>query len=182
MSRAYKFYNPEGLYFITFATVGWIDVFTRDLYKNILLDSIKFCQKEKGLEVYAWCLMTNHIHLIAKAKDGFEMSGTIRDLKKFTSKKIIEAILTNQQESRKEWMIAIFKSSGSFNINNKEYQFWQKDNKPIELWSNEVIEQKLDYIHHNPVKAGFVSEPEHWLYSSALDYSGGKGLLEIVYL
>ena len=124
----------------------------------------------------------NHVHLIARAKEGFLMPDIMRDLKKFTSKRLIESILANDQESRKEWMLSIFKVSGEYNINNKNYQFWRQDNKPIELWSHDVIQQKLQYIHQNPVEAGFVTEAEHWKYSSAIDYSGGKGLLDIVYL
>ena len=180
MSKAHKFHNPEGRYFVTFATVGWIDVFTRELYRNILIDSIKYCQQNKGLELYAWCLMTNHVHFICSAKSGFIMPDILRDMKKYTSKKLVDAIETNNHESRKEWMLAIFGNAGLYNSNNKEYQFWQQDNKPIELWSNETIEQKLNYIHTNPVKAGFVSEPWHWNYSSAIDYSGGKGILELI--
>ena len=76
-------------------------------------------------------------------------------------------------------MFYIFRNSNAYNSNNKEYQFWQQDNHPIELWSKEVIRQKLDYIHLNPVKAGFVTEPCHWNYSSAIDYSGAKGILEV---
>lgn len=104
MSRAYKFHNSEGLYFISFATVGWIDVFTRRIYKEILIESIKYCQKNKGLGLYAWCIMSNHVHMIVKAKDGYVLSDIIRDLKKYTSKEIIKAIEDNIQESRKEWM------------------------------------------------------------------------------
>ena len=92
MSRAYKFHNPEGLYFISFATVGWIDVFTRKIYKDILIESIKYCQKNKGLGLYAWCIMSNHVHMIVKAKEGFALPGIIRDFKKFTSKEIIKQL------------------------------------------------------------------------------------------
>ncbi len=99
MSRAHKFKNPEGLNFITFATVGWVDVFTRIEYKTIFIDSIKYCQEQKGLLLYAWCLMTNHAHLIAKAKEGYELPGIMRDLKKFTSKKITNAIEENPFET-----------------------------------------------------------------------------------
>jgi REP element-mobilizing transposase RayT len=179
MSRAYKIQNKEGIYFISFATVGWLDVFTRRAYKDILVESLEYCQKEKGLILYAWCVMTNHVHLIAKSKEGVELSGIIRDFKKFTSKKIINAITENIQESRKEWMLSIFKSAGAYNCNNKEYQFWRQDNKPIELWSNEVLQQKLDYIHNNPVIEGIVENAEDYLYSSARDYAGIKGLLVV---
>jgi len=79
-------------------------------------------------------------------------------------------------------MLAIFKSSGEYNSNNINYQFWRQDNKPIELWSHDVIQQKSDYIHKNPGIASFVTEPEHWIYSSAIDYRDAKGLLDILYL
>lgn len=179
MSRAYKIHNPKGLYFISFATLAWVDVFTRIEYKEIIIDSLKFCQKEKGLKVYAWCLMTNHIHLIARAQDGFDLSGILRDFKKFTSRQIIKMIENHTGESRQKWMLAKFKHAGEYNSNNKEYQFWQQNNKPIELWSASVIEQKLNYIHMNPVKAGFVSRPEEYLYSSARSFNDEHGLIAL---
>ena len=123
--------------------------------------------------------MTNHVHLIAKSTEGSGLSGIIRDFKKFTSKKIIKAITENIQESRKEWMLSIFKSAGEYNSNNKDFQFWRQDNKPIELWSNDVLQQKLDYIHFNPVVEGIVENAEDYIYSSARDYAGIKGLLNI---
>ena len=79
----------------------------------------------------------------------------------------------------KESMLNAFKFAASKNNNNKNYQFWLQDNKPIEVWSNNVIDQKLDYIHNNPAEAGFVEHPEDYLYSSARNYAEIKGLLEI---
>ena len=179
MSSTYKFANPEGLFFISFATVGWIDVFTRRIYKDILIDSLDFCQKNKGLRLFSYVIMTNHLHLIAKAQDGYELSWIIRDLKKFTSKQIIKAIEENQQESRKEWMLNIFKRAGEYNSNNKYFQFWQQDNHPLELYTNEVIDQKMDYIHNNPVEYGYVGNPEDYLFSSARNYAGLDNMMEI---
>ena len=101
------------------------------------------------------------------------------DFKTHTSKTIVKTIEENSQESRKEWMLWMFERAASKNSNVKKRQFWQQHNKPIELWSTDVIQQKLDYIHNNPVEAGFVQEPHCWKYSSAIDYSGGKGILEI---
>ncbi len=83
MSTAYKFNNPTGIYFISIATVEWIDVFTRKEYIEIVLESIKYCQKEKGLIIYAWCIMSNHVHLIISAMEGFVLSEIVRDFKKF---------------------------------------------------------------------------------------------------
>jgi putative transposase len=182
MSRAYKIHNPVGVYFLSFATVGWIDVFTRNLYKDILIDSLRYCQAEKGLLIHAWVIMTNHVHLVASVKEGNNLVDVVRDFKKHTSKEIVKAIIANPQESRKEWMVAIFKKAGAYNPNNKDFQFWRQDNKPIELFSNEVIDQKINYIHNNPVEAGFVSEAEHWIYGSATDYAGVKGLIEISFV
>ena len=179
MSRNYKFLDQQRPYFITFSVIHWIDVFTRTLYKDILVESIKFCIENKGLEVYAWCIMSNHIHMVIGTKD-LDMQEIIRDMKKHTSKEIVKAIRANEQESRKEWMLWMFEREGKRNPNNQGHQFWQQDNHPIELFTNEVIQQKIDYIHNNPVKAGWVDEPEHYLYSSARDYAGLPGIIPII--
>ncbi|MFD2512238.1 transposase [Pontibacter locisalis] len=178
MSRKYKFHNPEGLYFVIFAVVYWIDVFTREEYFSLLTESLNYCRKNKGMEIYAWCIMPSHVHLIFRAKDN-NPSVLLKELKTYTSKQLQKAIAEHNQESRKEWMLWLMERAGLKNSNIKHRQFWQQHNKPIELWSPTVIDQKIDYIHNNPVEAGFVSEPEHWKYSSAIDFSGGKGVLEI---
>jgi len=170
------------LYFVSFATVGWIDVFTRIIYRDIIVESVKYCQKEKGLNLYAWVIMTNHVHLIVEAREGFLMEHIIRDLKRHTSKQLLKTIIENPVESRREWMLAIFKSAGNYNSNNKNYQFWQQNNRPIELWTTEVLMQKLEYLHANPVEAGFVDKAEDYLYSSARDYCGEKGLIDVLLL
>jgi putative transposase len=169
MSRKYKFSDQDKLYFISTAVVNWIDVFTRTEYKDIVIESLKFCQKEKALEVYAYCLMTNHIHLII-GSTGKRMEETLRDMKQFTAKKILKAIEDNSQESKKEWMLWMFERAGKRKAGNDKYQFWQHDNHPIVLENARIMKQKLDYIHRNPVTAGFVENPEDWLYSSAKNY------------
>lgn len=181
MSRKYKFHNKEGLYFVSFATVFWIDVFIRPLYCDILINSLIYCKNNLGLELYCWCIMPSHVHLIFKAKDN-NPETLLGRFKEHTSKQIVKAIKENSQESRKEWMLWMFERAGLKSSNVKTNQFWQHNNKPIELWSAAVIEQKADYIHDNPVIAGFVNEALHWKYSSAIDYSGGKGLIDIEYL
>ena len=123
----YKIRNKEGIHFITFAVVEWVDVFTRKEYRDIVLDSIRYCQQEKGLILHAWCLMSNHIHLIISAKNN-DTSDILRDFKKFTSKQIVTAIINSQHESRRDWMLNIFKSQGEKNIRNTNYQFWRQDN------------------------------------------------------
>jgi putative transposase len=178
MSRNYKVGDQSQLHFISFATVYWIDVFTRPVYKDIAVDSLNYCIKHKGLEVYAWCIMSNHVHLIIGTQTG-NQSDIIRDFKKHTSKTIVKAIVDNPQESRKEWMLWLFERAGKRNTNNTGFQFWQQHNHPIELSSTFLMEQKLEYIHNNPMEAGFVREPHEYSYSSAIDYAGGKGMVAI---
>jgi len=181
MSRKYKFLNKEGLYFVSFATVNWVDVFIRPIYNDIIVDSLGYCQSQLGMELYCWCIMPSHIHLIYSAKEG-NPEIVLGRFKEYTAKQLIKTISQNIQESRKEWLLWMFKRAAAKSSNNTNYQFWQHHNKPIELWSPSVIEQKADYIHNNPVEAGFVTEPMHWKYSSALDYADGKGLIDIHYL
>ena len=173
MSRKYKFHNPEGVYFVSFAVKDWIDVFTRNEYKDILIDSLAFCQKNKGLEIFAWYIMTNHVHLIIRAQENCLLQNILRDFKRHTSKTIIEAIRNNPQESRREWLLDKFETEEGL-------CFWGTDNHPIELWSNKVIDQKLNYLHENPVEEGLVFRAEQYVYSSAIDYAGEKGLLDII--
>ncbi len=180
MSRNYKFKNPEGLYFVSFAVVEWIDVFTRLEYKEILLDSLRYCQQNKGMEIFAWCIMTNHVHLIFRSVNEQKPELLLGDFKRFTSNALVKAIKENPKESRKEWLLERFKLAASQSCNVKHYQFWRHDNKPIELWSNKVIDEKINYIHNNPVDEALVSYPEEYIYSSAKDYRGEKGILENV--
>lgn len=177
MSRNYKFKEPEGIYFVSFAVVEWIDVFTQNEYKNIVIDSLCYCQREKGMEIFAWCIMTNHVHLIFRSVKGQKPELLLGDFKRFTSKAVVKAIQNNFRESRKEWLLEQFAKAASKSSNVKEYQFWRHDNKPVELWSNKVIDEKIRYIHNNPVEEGLVFYPEDYVYSSARDYSGAKGIL-----
>lgn len=180
MSERYKILDPNAAYYVTFATESWIDVFTRNEYRAILIDSLKFCQRNKGLVIYAWCLMSNHIHMVAgKSIPGPELSDIIRDFKKFTSTHICRAIENNDAESRREWMLNIFKRAAAESGKHSEYKFWQNEYHPIQLFSNKVIDQKIDYIHDNPVRAGLVEFPEHYLYSSARNYARLKAVLDV---
>lgn len=179
MSRKYKFGESTGAYFISFATVYWIDVFTRDIYFSVIIESLDYCRKNKGMEIYGYCIMPSHIHLIFRSAEA-DPSGLIRDFKGFTSRKMLKTIEENTQESRKEWMLWMFEKAAKKNSNVKNRQFWQQNNKPIELWSLKVFEQKLNYIHNNPVVSGFVTNPIDWKYSSARNYaSNDDTILEI---
>lgn len=183
MGRKYAIRNQEGLHFVTFTVVYWLDIFIRDTYRNVFYESLEFCQKNKGLNVYAYCIMSSHVHLIISASGTNSLSEIIRDLKSFTSRHIRKALESDTMESRKEWMLWLMKRAGAKNERNKDFQFWQQHNHPIELSTNEMIDQRLNYTHNNPVEAGLVEEPHHWLHSSAKDYSeAGKGRIELLFL
>ena len=172
----YKIFDQRGLNYLTLTTVGWIDLFSRKAYKDIIIESLQFCQQNKGLVIYGYVIMTNHIHLICQINQDseHELSAVIRDFKKYTAKKFIH-YLENGIESRKKWILKLFREFGKKNTANRNYQIWTNNNHPIDLYSPKVIWQKLDYIHFNPVKAGIVINPEDYVYSSARNYSGHKG-------
>ncbi len=162
--RPYSFNNPKGIYFVTFSVVFWLDVFVRATYKHLFVESLNFCIQHKGLRIHAWCLMTSHVHLIISAEEPekVNLSDILRDLKKFTASQIISEIEVGI-ESRREWLLDKFRYAASRNSRNTTYQFWQQDNYAEELISNKFMQQKLDYIHENPVKEGWVDEAQHYL-------------------
>ena len=178
MSRQPLLLNGETC-FITFTTTAWIDVFTRPIYRHIMLDSIKHCQEKKGLLLYAWVLMSNHIHMIAGADKGNALNNIIRDMKKFTSQEIRNTII-NEPESRKHWMLNLMRLRGKTHPKKIEYKFWKDNYDCIELFTSDFFEQKLNYIHDNPVRAEIVEEPHHYLYSSARNYAGMPVLLDVI--
>ena len=109
------------LHFVTFAVVHWVDVFTRQEYRDHLLDSLRHCQKEKGLVLSAWCLMSNHIHMIVGRRGKNKIDEIIRDFKKYTSVHICRAIENNDLESRKKWMLDIFRNEAIYSSKHQKY-------------------------------------------------------------
>src|ERR1700761_3334278 len=112
MSRKYKFLNKEGLYFVSFATVNWIDVFVRVIYNEIVVDSLNYCINNLGMELYCWCIMPSHIHLIYAAADN-NPEVILGRFKEYTAKQLIKNIAENQQESRREWLLWMFKRAAA---------------------------------------------------------------------
>lgn len=167
--------EPGKCYFITFTVIEWLDVFVREEYVDILLNTIRHCQREKGLEVYAYCIMPSHVHMIASAGDG-SLSDVLRDLKSHTSKEIVKAISENPRESKRELLMERFAKAADKSSRHVQYCFWQPTNHPVELYSDKFFIQKENYIHQNPVETGLVSRPEHYRLSSASEESPIKTL------
>ena len=176
----YTITHQNAAYFLTFTVVDWVDVFIRPVYKQIIVDSLNFCIEKKGLIVYGWCLMTNHLHLVAEAKQGYKLSHIIRDFKKFTARSVLSAI-EDEHESRRDWMLYRFEFAGKFMKRIERYHFWQDSNHAIYLDPHRpvMLQNTLNYTHQNPVRAGVVENAEDYLYSSARDYCGRKGLVKV---
>src|SRR5436190_9111363 len=168
-------------YFLTCTVVDWIDVFTRKNHKLAIVDSLKHCQEHKGLNIYAWCLMPSHLHMLVNTEPGFNLSDVIRDFKKFTSKKIVQQVV-EETESRREWMLKKFEEAGRDNRKIKDYKFWQDGNHAIEIFSEKVAWQKINYVHHNPVEEMLVQKAEEYYFSSARNYYGLDAMLEVIKL
>jgi putative transposase len=181
MSTKYKFKNESKLYFVTLTIVHWIDLFIRNEYKNELIKSWEYCKVNKGLEVYGFCIMTSHVHMIIGSHQE-KLQDIMRDMKSFTSSRLRKTIQEHPEESRREWLIQMMESAGLSNNNNRDWQLWQQNNHPIELYNRKIASQKLNYIHYNPIAAGFVDKEEEWLYSSARNYIGLKGIMEVDFI
>lgn len=177
----YEIQDQFGYYFLTLTVVYWIDIFTRSQYRDVIVDSLNYCVKEKYLELNAWVIMSNHIHLVGRVKEeGTGMSNFLRDFKKFTSKRIVECI-KEIPESRKDWLLDKFNWEARRSGRAEHYKVWKDGNHAVSLKEIDAL-SKINYIHLNPVRAHLVNTPEHYLYSSALDYVGKKGLVEVVVL
>ena len=168
MSEKYKVIDSTVPTFITITVVDWVDLLVRPIYCNIIDDSLNFCIKEKGLSVHAYVYMTSHIHLIVTTFDG-ELQNVIRDFKKFTTKKIIEAN-KNQPESRREWLLRKFSYEAQKLKRAKNYKLWQDGFHPVLLDTLEKIEQRVNYIHYNPVEAEIVFHERDYVNSSYRNY------------
>lgn len=175
-----KYYirDQQSNYFLTFTVVEWIDVFTRPEYKMVIVDALNYCIAEKGLVCKAWVLMSNHMHIIASAQPPAKLSDIIRDYKKFTSKKLTELIQT-LPESRREWMLHKFAHTAKYTGRAENYKLWQDGSHAVCVDDATMFRQRLDYIHNNPVRQQIVSQPSDYIYSSAYDYAGMKGLVNI---
>lgn len=154
--------------------MDWVDLLTRPIYCNIIDESLNYCIEKKGLSVHAYVYMTSHIHLIATAFEG-ELPGIICDFKKFTSKKLIEAI-QEHPESRREWLLRKFSYEAKKAGRAKDFKLWQDGYHPIILDTLEKTEQRIKYIHYNPVAAEIVFHERDYVNSSYRNYEEDNAL------
>lgn len=172
--------KPNSSYFLTLTIVGWVDVFTRECYQKLVIDTLRYYIKNKGLHVYSYVIMSNHIHLVVNVDDHNNLSDVIRDFKKYTSTQII-AKIKSEPESRREWLLDYFSKAALEHSKTTNYKVWQDGNHAIELYNEHFTWRKIRYIHLNPVRAGLVTQEEYWKYSSASNYHELESVLEEVY-
>ncbi|MEN0054313.1 MAG: transposase [Mucilaginibacter sp.] len=142
MSRNYKFRNAEGLYFVSFSSVFWIDVFVRLEYFDCIVKNLNFCVSNKGMEIYAWCIMTSHVHLVFRSNIQ-KPEELIRDFKSYTAKELINLIGQNNQESRREWLLSAFKKAAKANSNNTDNQFGSSTTSQSNCGARRLLSKKL---------------------------------------
>jgi REP element-mobilizing transposase RayT len=173
MSRSrYRFDDSRAPHFLTCTVVAWLPVFTRPETTQILYDSWKFLQQNQRMELYGYAILENHLHCIAGAED---LSKEIGDFKSFTARRIIDMLQTRNARTLLE-QLRVYKRRHKV---DQEYQLWQEGSHPQVIQGEEMMLQKLEYMHLNPVKRGYVDDPVHWRYSSARNYAGLPGLIDV---
>ena len=178
MSDKYKIFDGDEVYFVTFTIVEWIKVLSDDSYKYLIIDTIKYYQVNKGLVVYGYCIMPNHVHMIIQSVGKFNLSEILRDLKKFTSRAIVNKLEQDKPEGYME-VLKQFIEAGKQLKRITTYKVWQDGNMAKLLYSNKFLMQKLSYIHNNPVEYGLCSSPCEYKFSSASNYAEKESLIKV---
>lgn len=178
MTEKYPIVEPQGCYSLTLNAIDRVDIFIRPFFKQIIVESLNYFIEKKGLIVYGWCLMTNHLHLFVKPKDGLDLSTIISDFKAFTAKIILEDLNT-EPEIRRAWIMKRIREAALFD----KLEVWENSDHPVHIDTDqkENIDEHLKQIHNNPVRNKIVAMPQDYLHSSARNYAGLNGLVNIEY-
>jgi len=170
MTRRYRITEDSASYFLTSTTVWWTPIFISNLTCDVLINSLAYCQKDKGLRIHGYVVMPNHFHLVVTTPAPNSLSPVIRDLKRYTSRELTRVL----EESSWELPVRIFRKTGMSSGTGRKYKVWQDEFHPVAVFSEEVFRVKLDYLHQNPVRKGLVRKASDWWYSSAGFYETGE--------
>ncbi len=167
MKSRYKILqNDNSLYFLTLNVLKKIPVFTNSSYMNIIMENFTFYRENQHLNIFSYVIMDNHIHLIASHPDN--LSQLVQNLKSFTAKELIERL----HEDERDWILKLMSEYKPDYKQESTFQFWEEGNHPKQIQNIVIFNQKVDYIHYNPVRRGLVANEEDWVYSSARDFLG----------
>jgi REP element-mobilizing transposase RayT len=174
MTRSrYRIFDNGYPHFLTCTINGWLPVFTRPDAVQIVFDSWAYLSRETGFQLYGYVVLENHLHLIASAP---ELANAIKSFKMYTARQIIDLLLRHEAKVLLK-QLRLFKRLYK---THSDYQVWEEGSQPKEIGSDEMMLQKLEYVHDNPVKRGYVDDPVHWRYSSARNYAGQPGLIPVI--
>lgn len=168
----YRIYDPSAPHFLTATTVHWLPLFSRPEHAFVVLQSLRFLHEADAWTLYAYVLMEHHLHWIAQAND---LVRTVQRFKSYTARRIIDTL----QQRKARWMLGQLAHARPNRKTDQHYQVWQEGHQPKQIRGGAMLWQKIDYIHQNPVKRGYVDDPTHWRYSSARDYTGTPGLVPV---
>ncbi len=169
----YRIVETEYPYFMTCTIVGWLPVFVRPQAVEVVLDSWSYLQQNREFKLLGYVILENHLHLIASSP---ELSKDMQNFKSYTARRIIDFL----KQKSSETLLRQLKSEKLRHKTDSEYQVWQEGSHPKQIRNYDVMRQKLEYLHYNPVKRGYVDDPTHWRYSSARNYIGKKGLIDVI--
>jgi putative transposase len=168
----YRVFETTYPYFLTCSVVGWLPVFARPACAEIVLNSWRFLQDAGRLTVFGYVILENHLHFVAC---GERLAEEVGDFKSFTARRIIDWLRSRGEQA----LLGQLARENAAYKTDRPYQLWQEGNHPKQIVGEEMMVQKLEYIHYNPVRRGYVDDPTHWRYSSARDYAGMPGLLPV---
>ena len=166
MRSRYRIYESHAPHFVTGTIVGWLPIFTTTARCDILVQAMEYCRTHKHLKIHAWVILENHFHAIVAAPD---LSRALADLKRHTARRIVEQL----EAERCDWLLHQLRHHRLAHKTESIHQVWQEGSHPQAIVSDEIMLQKLEYLHNNPVKRGLVASPEHWRYSSAHEWLAG---------
>ena len=168
----YKIFEPTHPHFITCTILHWIPIFTRTQTTDIIFDSLKYLQQTDNLKLYSYVILENHLHLIASSDD---IGKSMRKFKSYTAREILKLLQENNVKTILD-QLAFYKKA-----HKKEttYQLWQEGIQPKLIVNDKMMMDRINYIHNNPVKRGYIEDAKCWRYSSARDYEDIKGLIDV---
>jgi REP element-mobilizing transposase RayT len=168
----YKVYETSHPYFLTCTCVGWLPIFSHPEVVKVVLDSWRLLQAEKRVILLGYVVLENHLHFIGRADD---ISKQVGDFKSFTARTIVDWLIDRRAQSTLQ-QLEFYRAKHK---PDRDYQLWQEGSHPQMIQSDEMMWHKLEYIHSNPVRRGYVDDPLHWRYSSARNYARMPSLLEV---
>ncbi len=168
----YKIYEPSYPHFVTCTVLNWIPLFTNKESVQIILDTLQYLQENDNLKIYAYVILENHLHLVVQSDN---IAKTMAKFKAHTARELIKLLVDRNVQTILE-QLRFYKKSHK---KDREYQVWQEGIQPKLIQSDSMMMTNINYAHNNPIKRGYVDNASHWRYSSARDYEGSCGLIEV---